>query len=40
MVTKIDIHVKLVIKDQIIEEIMENNKRKSTRIEPPVLKVV
>ena len=40
MVTKIDIHVKLVIKDQIIEEIMENNIRKSTRIEPPVLKVV
>ena len=37
---KIDIHVKLVIKEQIIEEIMENNKRKSTRIEPPVLKVV
>ena len=40
MVMKIDIHVKLVIKEQIIEEIMENNKRKSTRIEPPVLKVV
>ena len=40
MVMKIDIHVKLVIKEQIIEEIMANNKRKSTRIEPPVLKVV